>query len=130
MEKVLIERGDHYSFDVSASKYVNNSGIILEKGKEYKITAEGIWYDWYIKSGPKGYDRFWMKPFNMFKRLPEAKWLSLLGAIDEKGKPFLLGKEMIFKASSTGEFFCFANDIRGFYANNSGQVRVKISLLD
>jgi len=48
MEKIRIEEGDHYSFDVSAVEYWNDSGLFLLKGKCYNITAEGIWKDWYI----------------------------------------------------------------------------------
>jgi len=66
-----------------------------------------------------------MKPFKPFLRLPQAHLMSLLCSID-KSPPIFIGKDFTFEATRSGNLQLFANDVKGFYANNSGLLKIKI----
>jgi hypothetical protein len=50
----------------------------------------------------------------------------LIGAVEKKRPYIVLGTKGSFVAPATGELFCFANDVPGYYSNNSGSVTLRI----
>ncbi|MES2429389.1 MAG: hypothetical protein V4556_00550 [Bacteroidota bacterium] len=110
---------------IYAKLFWNFTNIEINKGEVYKFEAEGIWRDLYKKTDPEGYTNFYMNLFNSLKRSQGHKWFALMGNLD-KSYDFLIGKSQQISFSEKGNLYCYANDAKGFYWNNSGKVAVKI----
>jgi len=118
---------------IDAHKYWNATGIYLEIGASYKFEVQGeqFWYDAKIRSDADGYTKPWLRWAEMFRRKPNENWFSLIGNIGQSGKQeFLIGKKLEkHKATSSGELFCYANDVPIMYFNNRGTLIVTITRL-
>jgi len=125
----------------------NHTGVFLEAGKAYSIEVKELpkqkWRDgsitpvdgegWDrgdIKLGPKEIPIAIMEPF---RRVTDngAKWFTLCGCIGDNDKAgFVIGNLLKrFKPTSSGELCAFANDLDGYYGNNSGYLIILITLL-
>ncbi len=123
----------------------NHTGILFEKGKSYTIEvvskAAHKWNDGGIKDlDGKGWDRGSVKlgmqelaiaTMEPFKRVTGngAKWFTLCGSIgDNDDKAFIIGNKLTnYVATHSGEFCAFANDLDGFYGNNTGKLKIKVT---
>jgi hypothetical protein len=123
----------------------NHTGIYLEKGKSYRIEVTGLperkWRDGSIKPvDGKGWDRksvelglseIAIAVSEPFRRVTEkgAKWFSLCGSIgDSDDNAFLIGNLLDgFVPEKSGELCAFANDLNGYYGNNSGYLEIRVS---
>ena len=106
--------------------------FMLEKSALYNITVEKDqkWYDTRkLPSSPDGVDDipWYLERSRPFLRIPSAKWFALIGCINRNKPYFLIGEgQTVFQAEQDGELICFANDVRGFYWNNSGSLLIKM----
>lgn len=120
--------------DIVARDYWNNTGIVLERGVRYKLTAEGEWKDRSIVSSASGYSRSlnWLQRLTQhLRRAPELRWFALVGALDrDLSTRFLIGESVVYTPIRDGQLTCFANDLRGFYSNNSGSVRLTVERIN
>lgn len=125
----------------------NRSGIYLEQGKSYRVEVinrtKQKWRDGSVKDlDGKGWDRgdvkFRLKEgaiaaMEPFRRVTGkgAKWFTLCGCIgDDDKEAFVIGNLLAsFTAESSGEFCAFANDLDGYYGNNSGYLQIRISAI-
>ncbi|MEH2203370.1 MAG: hypothetical protein V7K53_04700 [Nostoc sp.] len=118
---------------IDAKKYWNATGIYLEIGATYKFEVEGeqFWCDAWIRSDADGYTQPWLSWAEMFRRKPNENWFSLIGNIGQSGEQkFLIGKKLEkYKATSSGELFCYANDVPIMYFNNRGTLSLTITRL-
>ena len=152
--------------DVYARHPWSWTGVYLESGRTYAFTARGRWFDGDVPSGPEGAgdgtfrlgklahrvgDLFgaletWWKSgpgregadFIFSKRVEQADWLELIGAIADGGNPrpdgthdrahsFRIGAGPCEITPERGGYlYCFANDAWGFYGNNRGYVTVTV----
>jgi hypothetical protein len=128
---VRLRCGQSKSTVVDAAQLWNSSGVLLEPNNVYDITVEGDqkWSDWYILTDGDGYSREALRPWEFLRRVPDQNWFKLIGTIGRvETAPIALGKTLWnFSPSTPGELFCFANDIRWAYWNNSGALRVAIT---
>ena len=109
----------------------NPTGIQLVKGKKYRFSAKGTWYDAKIPSPPTGYELRRLALFKPLRRVPKAKWFSVIGNIDKSKATFfdigsLIVSNKTYTAAASGELFCFANDVIFMYGNNSGSVELMV----
>ena len=117
---------------VMADCKLNKSGVILEEGERYKFEVVNVelWKDGRIITNPEGFSRWWLKPFEKFRRYPEAALLTLVGGVTNVLRHwFQIVQKATQVASAEGEFFCFANDVGFRYGNNKGQLLLKITHL-
>ncbi len=114
----------------------------VEAGTAYVLKSRGVWRDWFVCTDALGYEsKPLMKKYERERRLPEARWFALIGAITETPAmpesdqatlvnlidltPYLrTGKPWI--ASATGTLQVFANDLPSKYSNNKGVIRLQI----
>lgn len=126
-----IRPGQSKSFDVDAAKAWNASGILLEPNHVYDISVEDgqTWKDWYIVSDADGYRREALSSWECLRRVPDQNWFKLIGTIErDETAPIPIGKaHREFSPGKPGELFCFANDTRWTYWNNSGTIRVTVT---
>ncbi len=121
--------GDTQTAAVLAKPHWNATGIQLSAGERYSMSAAGRWVDWYIPHGPEGdpSDSLYMKAFEPLRRVKDANWFELIGALDSDiATAFPIGKGRDYAAQKNGELTCFANDVEGFYFNNYGQVTLTV----
>jgi Uncharacterized alpha/beta hydrolase domain (DUF2235) len=118
----------------------NWTGIYIEAGIPYTFVAlpDQSWIDWYKPSDAGG------RSGGLFdfllswrKRLREANWFELCGAIMSEAEPtiggvppdpylFRIGNRCTFVSPVSGYLYGFANDARGGYWNNRGSVQVQV----
>ncbi|MBL4775381.1 MAG: DUF2235 domain-containing protein [Mariprofundus sp.] len=128
---------------VFAYKKFNHTGIFLEKDKSYAIEVIGKsrWNDggvklldgkgWNRGSVELGFKEFAIAGMEPFRRvtIDGADWFTLCGSIgDDDDTAFVIGNKTTFIASKSGELCVFANDLDGYYGNNSGKLNISVSL--
>ncbi|MCP4630279.1 MAG: DUF2235 domain-containing protein, partial [bacterium] len=131
---------------VFAHKKFNHTGILFEKGKTYRIEVVGDerWRDGGIENlDGEGWDRGSVQlglkemPIAIMERLRRvtgdgAKWFTLCGSIgDDDDTAFVIGNRIErYQATRSGEFCAFANDLDGYYGNNSGKLNIQVTLVE
>lgn len=107
--------------------------IIILPGRRYWFQATGHWQDASIVCDANGHDEPKLRPFKWLMRYrgEGVIWFTLIGAIDKNPLTyFAIGDGKRLKdgwvASVSGRLFCFANDARLMYWNNSGCIRLEI----
>lgn len=121
--------GDCAQAIIRARKAWNRTGIMLQAGAQYQLHARGRWTDFLIPHGPAGdpSTSAYQRLFEGRRRIPNANWFALIGAIDvDPSSCFIIGEHALHTIISSGELTCFANDVRGFYWNNCGHVLLEI----
>jgi hypothetical protein len=126
---------------IFASEAYNTTGLMLEQGATYRFTPypNQYWYDDGIKCTALGWHRdnvqLGVKEIPMallepFRRLPQAQWVSLVGAINKHDDNlFEIADGADVKIAKSGEFCPFANDLSRFYGANAGKIKVKVTRL-
>ncbi len=125
-----LEPGQQTVIGVHAVVQWNDTHLLLRRGEKYRFDAAGTWYDATIRSGPAGYPSQ-----NLFQRLtvrlrrsPGNDWFTLIGSVGkEKGMLFPIGPGRNYEVTCDGMLYGFANDLSGFYFNNSGWVRLTVT---
>lgn len=135
----VLSIGQSQDVVVFASEFYNKTGLMLEQGATYRFTPypDQHWFDDGIKCTPKGWHRddvqLGVKEIPMallepFRRLPDAQWFSLVGAINNNEEfLFKIANDATVTITKSGEFSPFANDLSRFYGANAGKIKVKVS---
>ena len=124
--------GETAEVAVAAKEYWNHSGLLLKKGEHNDLEVPGnqTWWDAGNQSGADGYSTWKLAPFAILRRYVSEKWFVLVGTIDYK-KAFVIGRQLKgFTPELDGELTCYANDARGFYGNNRGELLLKVTRID
>ena len=69
---------------IKANRRLVRTPFALEKGKVYRLSATGKWTDFIPTTTASGYSAFYLKCFEKWRRLPDAKWFSIIGQIDDQ----------------------------------------------
>jgi hypothetical protein len=121
-----------HTLSITSEKDWVETGIRLAVGERYRLTASGTWKDRNTPSGPAGNPNpsVIQKLFAFRLRHKGARYFALIGCIDrDLSHSFVIGDRVEFAVSHSGELFCFANDVPGFYGNNKGAVSVTVERL-
>lgn len=125
-----INRNRSLMADICARKYWNRTGLMVTKGKLYSFEANGGWCDGSNPCNADGWTPDWNKLVLMLvevsKRQSGQPLFKLIAAVNKNRPYIILGTKGSFVAPETGELYCFANDVPGFYGNNSGKLSLKI----
>jgi len=131
-----------------AHRKYNHTGLMLEKGRRYQIEVVNLdqyrWRDGSIQNvDGEGWDRsdvqlgfrkeaaiFAAEPFRRVTG-DGVNWFSLCGCLNRDDRnAFLIGNQLEgYEATESGELCLFANDLAGYYGNNSGFLEVKVKRL-
>lgn len=120
------------SATIEASLPWNRTGIQLQAGSRYEISATGLWIDKEYEAGPEGYvsPNLLMKLGEFRRRVPKARWFALIGALDaDESTQFVIGSHVIYTPTRSGELTCFANDWQSKYGNNKGALTLSVQRL-
>jgi len=113
---------ENISLTVSANKPWTDTGLLLGKGNWVVIEAEGEVtgcansrdgaYKWVSPEGWGYSPRFYRggKLGTAKNLLPNGSFMSLVGKIDEKGRPFYVGRELSFTVNRYGVLYLGVND--------------------
>lgn len=154
--------GEEFQVVIRARCQWEYTGVVLEPGARYELTASGRWQDWKdTPVGPEGQpraDESWLKRLvRPLKRVPRAGWLQLIALpchdfgwhYRELGIGRVLwyllvadpaafmsqyvvaGRQCVVvgPAGSEAVLWCFANDARKFYGNNTGSIVLEVRRL-
>ncbi|MGD8543182.1 MAG: DUF2235 domain-containing protein [Desulfobacteraceae bacterium] len=131
--------GESHTCEVLAESKYNWSGVVLRQGAKYTFSVpEGdTWDDAGITCGPAGweseelpwYKEFIVNAFEKKRRLKNANWFALTGALkDEDDELFLIGDSKDpYTATHDADLYLFANDMLSRYHNNAGSLMVTIT---
>lgn len=114
---------------IPANEKWANTEIDFAAGETYVLKAEGQWRDLFTQCDADGYTSClpWMKMMEKKRRVPEARWFELIGAIDnDNASCFRIGLGCEFTPEREGRLCCFANDLMGMYWNNFGGVWLNV----
>ncbi len=119
---------------IKAAESENMIGLAIDAGEEYMITVPRIqsgmqtWYDASRCNTPPCGEKgsFLMNLFAVLKKAKKSLWFSLIAEIKGENKPYDLCLDKNITATKKGELILYANDARGFYWNNSGEVLVEV----
>lgn len=117
---------------ISALPHWNATAIRVDASKRYRLTADGTWWDWNNQAGPEGYPsrNAAMRLVERFRRVPTADWFALIATLDrDASTAWVVGRALEIVPERSGELVCFANDLVGFYWNNSGFVTLTVDEL-
>lgn len=121
--------GESHRVRISANERWADTNIDFVAGETYALKAEGKWKDLFTECDADGYECgwIWMKMAAKKRRMPEARWFELIGAIDnDSASYFRIGAGREFTPDRAGRLFCFANDLWGMYWNNCGGVWLNV----
>ncbi len=122
-------RADSQKAVVRARDFWNATGIALEAGVSYALSAEGWWWDLIYRCGPEGFEspNAFMRHFEARRRAAKERWFTLMGAIDgDASTVFRIGASATVRAPRSGTLTCFANDVPFAYLNNFGSVMLTV----
>lgn len=116
---------------IEAKRLWNRTDLKVEKGREYRFSAKRTWFDATIESsaGGKSYPKLdWL---SWMKRMPSAKWFSVIGAIDKRRDTLvdigrLIEEGATYTAPASGTLYCFANDVCFMYWNNDKSIELEM----
>ena len=113
---------------VVAEEPWNDSGIDVAEGAVLRFAASGEWWDKQFRAGPEGYAAPWyLRIVSFLLRCRRARWFEFTGEIDKgKGQTFPIGTRDKVTMPATGRLYLYANDVKGFYGNNRGELTVAI----
>lgn len=113
---------------VPAKPLWTDTGLLVQPGQTLGFLASGIWTDWVIQTGPDGFRKPWLKPFERRRRVPDANWFALCGALDEDlATAFIIGSALTRTFQTGGRLSVFANDVPSAYWNNKGAITLDIA---
>lgn len=115
---------------VEASEYPFSTGVKVEKGATYEIVANGEWQDAdFPATNANGFKGFTAPMFfgMLLKPLPGQYYMKLCGKVGNWKFP--IGTSTTITMKRSGELELFANDAKGFFDNNSGQMVVTLTLV-
>jgi hypothetical protein len=131
--------GQSRAISVDARSIWNATGISVRPGEKYLLEASGTWFDWGFASGPDGFNsndvplvtRWLLRMTERLRRVPNAKWFCLSGAINQaEDGCFAIGGILgNWEPLTSGELFCFANDVKQAYWNNEGKITITVKRL-
>lgn len=121
-----LQVGESKTVEIYSKIFWNETDLEILAGEEYKFDSVGSWKDLLVRCNSDGYVSWYMNLYNNWKRSPGNNWFALIGSLDKRND-FLIGKQSQLSFHNSGKLYCYANDVRGFYWNNSGQISLTIS---
>ena len=124
-----MEIGESRSARIDSRKPWNETGIHLTAGEQYHLRAVGAWIDWKKSCDANGYDSInRVQQFSeRLRRVPGERWFTLIGSIGRDGRElFPIGADRAYSPRTSGNLFCFANDVRIAYWNNHGTIMLTV----
>ena len=137
---------------VYAREFWNRTGLFLEQGARYELTAAGTWQDGSIVCGPEGWSRWLYLPLKYTRRVKDKPWFALIAEIADAANPDVTGVSppmtRIYAGQRAGVtvttdplkkggyLFCYGNDSTFtlwkkdlFYRNNRGSLSLTVKRL-
>jgi len=136
----MLAMGESTTVRVDSPEYWNHTGVRLEAGATYRFATArtDAWIDWFIRTDAGGFTieeapffaRAKMRQEEGNLRIVGANWFALSAALDaEDARAFVIGSSSTKTMDASGELTAFANDVPGYYDNNSGSVWLTITRL-
>jgi hypothetical protein len=141
-----LKKNGRRQFTVYANQKFSSSRVLIKKGEKYQfeIDLEQLWFDASIPATPKGwkkkskadlswYKKLFIKTAEDDRRHPKAEWFELIGTVNRNDDGLIRVTEYIdqpWKATESGEFYAFPNDLLNKYGNNLGSIVINIKRVE
>lgn len=117
---------------VYANKAWNDSGIDVSWGQRYtfRVHESEKWARRRRICGADGYPSSWLtRPLETLRRVPEGKWLQLIGAVGYSIKSAIIVGEGLadLLILFPGRLYFFANEFPWMYWRNQGIIAVRVT---
>ena len=122
--------GETRTVAIDSREHWNDTGITFVAGGRYRAEAVGKWHDAGKECDASGWesDSALIRDLEHFRRVRDANWFALIGAIDrDRATEFLIGSACDITAPRDGELTCFANDAPFMYWNNKGAIELRVT---
>lgn len=113
------------SVTICARRFWNSTELEVTAGESYSFTAIGTWRDLFEDCDANGYTNRYIGLFQKMMRAKSCNCFALVGSIDKRSN-FQIGVNKNMSFQTNGTLYCYANDVPGFYWNNSGYVSLVI----
>lgn len=107
--------------------------VQLHAGERYFFRASGQWFDWYTPHSASGEDSPSLAFAHPMLRCKSegATWFTLIGSIEKDTDSFFVIGDGLrwptgWVAPASGQLYCFANDVRIMYFNNSQAIQLEV----
>ena len=109
--------GDSVEVGVDARPRWHATGLWLDAGSTYELSAQGSWVDWRERNrcGPDGYasNSVLLRSTEWARHARSQPWFALIGGIGRDPRTqFFIGSRQTYRPDVSVELTCFANDIR------------------
>ena len=111
-----------------------SSGVFLEQGNRYLVTADGQWQIGGLcnPTGPDGVSPYTVACWDggpLTRVVPDATHAALIAKTGRSGKAYAVGHMQEFTAKSSGILYFMINDAPGWFADNTGTLDIRIKLI-
>jgi len=123
--------GHKAEVEVEARPRWHATGLWLDAGGTYKLSATGTWLDLKerYRCGPDGYasDSVLLRWTEWARHERSQPWFALIAGIGrDRRTQFLIGSGLTYRPDVSGELTCFANDISPMRWNNKGCLTLSV----
>jgi hypothetical protein len=127
--------GESLVVNVLAKEPWNDTHLQVQPGETYDLQPQPaqLWEDDTVGVESDGktnwFFRLYMTPFRPLRRAKQVPFFALTGQVG-KGpahQAFLIGKSLHWKVTTAGRLYCYANDVKGFYWNNTGAMTLVVT---
>jgi hypothetical protein len=129
----LIDTRSGVSVRVNAvDKFWRSSGLRVEEGNTYLITAQGQWQigGTCNPTGPGGISPYTVACWDVGpKTVSNGTHATLIGKVGHGGPPFAVGDAREFTAHDSGVLYFMVNDHPDWFFDNTGSAEARIRLL-
>jgi hypothetical protein len=117
---------------IPADQRLVRTPLAVDPSQPLRLAAEGTWCDtraFCVDADGVMRPNWFQRLGARFKRVPEARYMALIGCIDgDLDTAFVIGTGIdAWTPPRAGTLCCFANDVPGFYWNNSGFVTLIVT---
>ena len=132
---VRLAIGESLLVNVLAKKPWNDTHLQVQAGETYDLHTlpDQLWEDDTVGVEADGktnwFFQFYMTPFRPLRRAKQVPFFALAGQVGKgpANQAFLIGKALHWKVTTAGRLYCYANDVKGFYWNNTGAMALVIT---
>ena len=130
-----LRRGESTTVETLAEDPWNCAHVFVRRGNVYQfhVPPSQSWHDAWFRVEPDGHASWiykaYLAPFAPFKRASSCGPFVLIGNVGKESThdAFPIFDKKQWSPPTDGWLFCFANDVPGFYWNNSGSVTFTIT---
>lgn len=140
-DRIELAAGETQIVDFKTNQPYAGTPLWLTSDKQYRIECEPTcWRDGHLSASPAGLSTavdeggpglalHWLQQW--LKRAPGQPVFRFMAAVDKRAEVLIpIGTDHCFRPTASGRLYLFVNDVPGFYANNRGTAKVRVTRVE